>query len=164
MTLKTSCALCLILTNNSFTWGLVISSLYTNMPVPETTDFILSSICAGILMYKGISREIFRKLHQLALNNMYFKFNGQKGLTMGASLSPTVANIFLNYFETPCFTEYTDPFKFQFYKQCLDNSQQWTRLLVSFILYYCESSNHSNTSFTFEDEIDGTLTFLDAIV
>ena len=40
---------------------------------------------------------------------------------MGASPSPTVANIFQNYDETKCLAEYPDDFTLQFYRRNLDN-------------------------------------------
>ena len=55
-----------------------ISSLCTNIPVAEVINLILNFIYTNAkLIYKGISRENFRKLLQLVLNNTYFKFNGK---------------------------------------------------------------------------------------
>ena len=108
--------------------SLDITSLYTNIPVAETIDLILDNIyTTSVSIYKGISRENFRKLLQLALCNTYFKFNSKiykqkEGLAMGQSPSPTVANIFLNYFETKCLAECPDDFKPQFYRRYLDDT------------------------------------------
>ena len=41
---------------------------------------------------------------------------------MGQSPSPTVANIFLNYFQTKCLAEFPDDFKPQFYRRYLDDT------------------------------------------
>ena len=106
----------LYLMHNSFMCSLDISSLYTNIPVAVTIELILDNIFTNsISIYKSINRKNFQKILQLALNNTYLKFNGKiyeqkEGLAMGASLSPTVANIILNYFETNCLAECPDDF------------------------------------------------------
>ena len=92
--------------NNSFMCSLDISSLYTNIPVAETIDLILNKLYVNnTATYNGIRRDNFRKLLELSLSDTYFKFNGKiyeqtEGLSIGASLSPIVANILLDHFET----------------------------------------------------------------
>ena len=97
--------------------SLDITSLYSNIPVAETIDLILYNIYTiGILVFKDISGENFRKLLQFALSNTYFKFNGKiytekEGLATGAPPSPTFANIFLSYFGTQCLVACSDNLK-----------------------------------------------------
>ena len=108
--------------------SLDIGSLYTNIPVAETIDLIWNNIYTnGVLVYKGISRENFRNLSQRVLNSTCFKFNGKiykrkEGFVMGQLPSPTVANIFLNYFEIKCLAGCPDDFKPQYYRRYLEDT------------------------------------------
>ena len=84
---------------------------------------------------------------------------------MGASPSPTIDNIFLNYFETVGLAECPDDFKPKFYRRYLDDmflifsNEQQAKHFFNYI-----NSRHSSIKFTIAGEIDGTLAFLDVNV
>ena len=47
-----------------------VSSLYTNVPVPETFDIILKNLFkAGDVLYLGYSRKLFFEMLNLAIFN-----------------------------------------------------------------------------------------------
>ena len=157
--------------NNSFMCSLDISSLYTNIPVAETIDLILNKLYVNnTATYNGIRRDNFRKLLELSLSDTYFKFNGKiykqkEGLSMGASPSPIVANIFLNHFETHCLAECPINFKPQFYRRYLDDTflifrnEDQAKQFFNFI-----NNRHNNITFTFEGSTENSIAFLDVKV
>ena len=103
--------------------SLDISSLHTIFLVAETLHIIPNKFYVNnTTTYNGIMRDNFRKLLELSLSDTYFKFNGKiykqkEGLSMGASPSPIVANIFLNHIETDCLAECPTNYKPQFYRR-----------------------------------------------
>ena len=151
--------------------SLDISPLYTNIPVAETIDLILNKLYVNnTTTYSGIRRENFWKPLELALNETYFKFNSKiykqkEGLAMGASPSPIVANIFLNYFETDCLAECPTNFRPQFYWRYLDDTLLIFRNEDQAIEFFNFMNNrHNNVKFTFEGKSDQSMAFLDVKV
>ena len=86
-----------------------IKSLFTNVPVVETIN-----ICADAMFNKGLnttnlSRDDFIKLMKFSTSDVEFSFNNTMfkqidGISMGSPLGPTMANIFVGYYEAKLFT------------------------------------------------------------
>ena len=81
-----------------------IDSLFTNVPIDETIDINIKKLFGRKKKYNGFSREQFKKLLGFAVKNSFFLFNGTyyeqvDGVVMGPPLGPTLANIFLCYWE-----------------------------------------------------------------
>ena len=145
-----------------------IESLYTNIPVSETIDIILNKLFPHPnKAYNGFKRLEFEKLLHLALDDSYFRFNGKifkqkDGLSMGAPLSPIIANIFLCDFERRAFQQCDTWLIPRIYRRFLDDT---------FILFDNHDQSktffdffngfHQNINFTYENEINGKLSFLD---
>jgi len=81
-------------------------SLYTNIPLDKSIDIIMQMV--SIYKFNDISIEaIFEILKLVLLNNYFsFKFDSSttfllqtKGIAMGTSCGPSVANLYLAYFE-----------------------------------------------------------------
>lgn len=146
-----------------------VESLYTNVPVTESIELILNRIYIdNVKVHHGFTRKELKKLLELTLQDTYFKFNNSiykqlDGLAMGSSLSPIIANIFLNDFETKHLNNCPAQFRPTFYRRYLDDT---------FILFDTESnarsflnyfnSKHETINFTFEGETsDRSISFLD---
>ena len=77
-----------------------IENLYTNVPLSETTDIILSILLKNVNdLVIGLSKNLFKQRLELSVCNSFFVFNNmlykpKDGLGMGLPLSPTFANIF----------------------------------------------------------------------
>ena len=143
-------------------------SLYTNIPVSETIDIILNKNFPNPNeTYNGFNRSEFEKLLHLALHDSYFRFNGKifkqkDGFSMGAPLSQIIANIFLCDFEKRAFRQCDTWLIPRIYRRFLDDT---------FILFdnhdqsktFFEFFNgfHQNINFTYENEINGKLSFRD---
>ena len=148
-----------------------IESLYTNIPLSETIDIILS------LLFKhptdtfiGLSKNLFKTLLELSVFNCFFKFNGKyykqcDGLGMGLPHSPTFANLFLSYHEIKWLDSCPKAFKPSMYRRYIDDTfllfrdQSHVQLFLDFL-----NDQHVNIKFTCETENNNKLAFLDCSV
>ena len=81
-----------------------ISNLYTNIPLEETIQICLDKLMVENNTYNGFSRTEFETLLRYSCQDNYFFFNSQlyrqiNGLSMGSSIAPILANIFLCHHE-----------------------------------------------------------------
>ena len=117
-------------------------------------------------MVKGISKNDFRDLLNLATNESFFTFNNKlyiqvDGVAMGSPLGPILANIFLSHHEENWLNKCPIEFKASFYRRYVDDI---------FVLFESPESAHSfreymspkhqNLNFTVEQENIGSLSFL----
>ena len=120
--------------------------------------------------YKGLTGIEFKSLLEFATKDALVLFNGKyyeqiDGVAMGSPLGPTLANVFLCHWEEIWLDKCPLQFKPLYYKRYMDD----TFLLFSskdhfkkFFRYI--NSRHKNMHFTFEEEKDDTLPFLDVLV
>ena len=116
---------------------------------------------------KGLSKNEFRNLLELATKESLFVFDGiyykqTDGVAMGSPLGPTLANIFLCHYEETWISECPLQFKPKYYQKYVDDI---------FLLFEDSSqvnkfdkymnSRHKNMKFTKEIETDNSLPFLD---
>ena len=121
----------------------------------------------NIDVIEDINKSEFENLLFLATQESYFMFNDilfkQKDrVAMGSPLGPTMANSFLSSYEMKWLEQCPNEFKLVFYRRYVDDV---------FVLF--ESAEHLSKShaylttchpimfFSFEQEINGKLTFLD---
>ena len=117
-------------------------------------------------MVKGISKNDFRDLQNLATKESFFTFNKfytqVDGVAMGSPIGPILANIFLSHHEENWLNKYPIKFKPSFYRRYVDDFFvlfESPKSAHSFRKYM--SSKHQNINFTVEQEIVGSLLFLD---
>ena len=83
-----------------------ISSLFTNIPIKETSNIILQKLFPQQNSeFDGFDRETFSKVLDNCLTNNVFLFNEElfiqkDGAPMGGCVSPTLANVFLCHHES----------------------------------------------------------------
>ena len=145
--------------------SLDIESLFTNVPVAETINIIISQIfTTDDTIYHGFSKTEFTTLLNLAVNDSYFSFNNQlykqiDGMAMGSPLGPIFANIFLSFHETKWLQDC--PVKPVLYKRYFDNTLWFFPLgadLTALMTFM--NSRHPNMHFTHEIENNGRINFL----
>ena len=104
-----------------------ITSLYTNIPIKETTEIILNGLYNDDNGFRGLSRERFQKLINLIVEDNYFLFNGKlrkqiDGLAMGNPISATFANIFMSHHEKQWLANCPREFKPIIYRRYVDDT------------------------------------------
>ena len=84
-----------------------VSALFTSIPVPLALQVINSkiSICTSFTKVCKIPTEKFIKLLEFTITNCIFCFNKKfykqlQGATMGSPVSPVIANIYMEHFES----------------------------------------------------------------
>ena len=147
-----------------------IDSLFTNVPIDETIEISVKKLFGRKKKYNGFSREQFNKLLGFAAKNSFFLFNGTyyeqvDGVAMGSPLGPTLANIFLCYWEEIWIEKCPKQFRPIYYNRFMDD----TFLLFSsqdHVLKFKKYINtrHKNMHFTHEIEKNNCLAFLDVLV
>ena len=144
-----------------------VDSLFTNIPLDETIDVCVKKLFGRKHKFKGFSKSEFRSLLQFAVKDNLILFNGKyyiqvDGVAMGSPLGPTLANVFLCYWEEIWLGKCPKQFRPLYYRRYVDD----TFLLFAseghvkkFLRYM--NSRHANINFTFETETDNKLPFLD---
>jgi hypothetical protein len=118
----------------------------------------------------GLSKTDFRRLLTLATKGTVFYFDGQyyrqkDGVAMGSPLGPALANAFLCHHEVKWLDECPLSFMPIFFARYVDDifvllrSKEHIAALAQYL-----SSQHPNIRFTFEEENENVLPFLDVNV
>ena len=79
-----------------------VKSLFTNVPLDDVLSFLPEVLGSSI---EGIPVSNFVDLIKLCVKDSYFNYNGQFysqvfGMSMGNPLSPVLANLYMEFFET----------------------------------------------------------------
>ena len=118
-----------ILTQNSdlYMASLDADALFTNIPLDETINICVKKrFETQDALVKGISKNDFRNLLNLATKESLFTFNNTfyiqvDGVAMGSPLGPILANIFLSYHEEKWLNKCPLEFKPSFYRRCVND-------------------------------------------
>ena len=156
--------------SNLYMSSLDVTSLFTNIPLKETTDIICDELFKDKELIKGMDKIVFRELLELSMEETCFVFDGKlykqrDGVSMGSPLGPHYANAFLCKHERKWIEECPDnikPLKYRRYVddifiQCRDREHH-----QQFLDYM--NSKHENISFTDETETNNSMSFLDVLV
>ena len=159
-----------ILTQNSdlYMASLDVDALFTNIPLDETIDICVKKLFkTPDALVKGISKNDFRDLLNLATKESFFTFNNKfyiqvDGVAMGSPLGPILANIFLSHHEEILLNKCLIKFKPSFHRRYIDDIFvlfESSESADSFREYM--SSKHQNINFTVKNENVGSLSYLD---
>ena len=144
-----------------------IKSLFTCVPVQQVID-----ICADALFRDGLNRSRltesnFRKLMCMSTTSVEFLFNNdvynqKDGVAMGSPLGPTLANIFVGFYEEKLFASFPKPPTYFRYVDdtfvIFDNSCEHELFLHQL------NSMHPALQFTTETEENRCPPFLDVFI
>ena len=148
-----------------------VENLFTNIPVSETIDIILSKLFLDKnCTFLGMTKMFFKSLLELAVLNSFFIFDKKlyrqiEGLGMGLPLGPSFANIFMCHMEEKWLSECPLDFKPVFYRRYIDdsfalfNDQSHIPQFLSYL-----NSKHLSISFTCDKEQNCVLPFLDCLI
>ena len=148
-----------------------VTSLFTNIPLDETIDIALRLLFPNENdSYMNFDKKQFKMILDLAVKDNFFLFNDKlysqiDGVAMGSPLGPTLANIFMSYYERIWLDECPIEFKPTLYRRYVDDTFLLFRKEehISKFLEYL-NSKHRNIKFTVEKESDSRLSFLDVSV
>ena len=147
-----------------------VESLFTNIPLDETINICVERLYNRKKKVNGLLKRHFKELLTLATKSSYFLFNGVyysqiDGVAMGSPLGPTLANLFLCYHEEKWLNDCPIQFRPKYYQRYVDDVFLMfeDRSQVKKFLRYM-NSRHSNINFTVEEEVDGSLSFLDIVI
>ena len=147
-----------------------VDSLFTNIPLDETINICCDKLFETENTVSGLNKSQFRTLLELATKESFILFNGQyykqiDGVAMGSPLGPTLANIFLCHYEHKWLDRCPSSFKPLYFKRyvddifCLFTDEGHVQSFLTDL-----NTCHPNMSFTFENEKDNCLPFLDVNV
>ena len=150
--------------------SLDVDSLFTNIPLEETINICTNLLYNNEDVIEGINKSEFKNLLSLATQESYFIFNDvlykqKDGVAMGSPLGPTMANVFLSFYEVKWLEQCPKEFKPAFYRRYVDDIFvlfESAEHLSKFRDYF--NTRHPNMSFSFEQEKNGKLSFLDVEV
>ena len=144
-----------------------VDALFTNIPLDETIDICLKKLFkTPDTLVKGISKNDFRDLLNLATKESFFTFNNKfyiqvDGVSMGLPLGPILANIFLSHYEENWLIECPIKFKPSFYRRYVDDIFVFFESYESADSFRGYMSFKHNINFTIENENVGPLWFSD---
>jgi len=108
-------------------------------------------------------------LVEICLTSTFFSFEGEfyeqtYGVDMGSTISPIVANLFMEDFESRALS--TSPFKLKCWKICADDTYIiWPHGREKLDLFFQHLNNQrSSIKFTMECEVVGCLPLLDVLI
>ena len=145
-----------------------VSSLFTNIPLQETTDIAINVIF-NHNPNLNITRQKLKKLFTFATSQTHFIFSIQfynqiDGVAMGSPLGSVLANIFMGFQESTWLNECNlnkRKFYLRYFNDILaafDNEQDSLNFF-SFL-----NHRHPNIKFTIEKEINHSIAFLDVFI
>ena len=89
-------------------------------------------------------------------------YKQKDGVAMASPLGPTMTNVFLSFYEMKWLEQCTNEFKLAFYRRyahdifvLFESPEHLSKF------HACLNTCHPNMSFSFEQEINGKLSFLD---
>ena len=147
-----------------------VDSLFTNIPLDETIDICVRKLFGRKRKFNGFSKLELTQLLQFAVKDSLFIFNEKyyiqcDGVAMGSPLGPTLANVFLCYWEDIWLKKCPKKFAPMYYRRYMDDT---------FVLFSSNdhvkkfhkylNSRHENMTFTYEVEQNNCLPFLDVLV
>ena len=128
-----------------------VESLFTNVPIHDTINYILDEIYVRKKLPELCTRRIFKNLLLKLTTENTFMFNDRfykqtDGCTMGGPLSVIMSNIFMTKLEL----EVVVPMKPRFYKRYVDDVLARRKKNSPYLLLEKMSSYHPKIKFTVE--------------
>ena len=147
-----------------------VESLFTNVPLSETSSLILDKLFNNDFNTRGLNRSQLEKLLELSTKDSVFIFDDKlysqiDGVCMGGSLGPVYANAFLCHHEVNWLNDCPSQFRPRYYKRYVDDTfllfdhQSHAQLFLNYL-----NSKHPNIKFTMEIENNNKLSFLDVLI
>lgn len=147
-----------------------IESLFTQVPLYETSDIIINQMDDNTLNQAGLTKSVFSKLLKIATEDSVFTFREKiysqiDGVAMGSPLSCSYANAFLCHWEKIWLENCPLDFKPLYYRRYVDDTFLiFERVSQVYDFLNFLNAQHPNIRFTVEIESNNMLPFLDVSV
>ena len=154
-------------TNTGKLLSLDVTALFTNVPTNDVLQFLGRKIDSAEINIP-IPKQCFLGLIRLCVENNVFQFNDnyykQKfGISMGSPLSPVLANLYMEYFESELLPSLSP--QPSFWVRYVDDVLIMWPDQHNFQLFFNSVNSLANSiKFTTESEIDQRIPFLDVTV
>ena len=147
-----------------------IKTLFTSVPLQPVINIIKNKLenDKDLKLRTSMSIEHITSLLEYCLKSTYFVFRGQyyeqlEGAAMGSPLSPIIANLYMEEFETKALS--TAPNPPTLWKRFVDDTFVVIKKCHREEFFHHINSIEDSIQFTAEDtQADGTLPFLDVLV
>ena len=101
-------------------------SLFTTIPLKESINICINLLYNNLDVIEGINKSEFENLLSLATQESYFMFNDilykqKDSVAMRSYLGPTMANVFLLFYEMKWFGKCPNEFKPVFCRRYVDD-------------------------------------------
>ncbi|KAA3676016.1 uncharacterized protein DEA37_0010896 [Paragonimus westermani] len=149
---------------NKKMFSLDVCSLFTNVPLVETVDYLRGFIRSEGLNV-GLPEDTLKQLILACTQNVQFQIDGKRyrqkdGFAMGSPLGPLLADIFMAMLERTTLRGIID--NSALYKRYMDDSICVADETEDLNCLFAETNkSHPNINFTLEAEKDGKISFLD---
>lgn len=147
--------------------SLDVTNLFTTVPIAETLPLVADLLSANNVQF-SIKTNILTLL-KFCLSQNFFVFNNQfysqpDGLAMGSTLSPFLADLFMDHFENNFILNKFDVIKhyFRYVDDCLVFIQGDTEVATDMLNRI--NSLHSKIKFTLEVELNRKINYLDLTI
>ena len=143
-----------------------VKFLFTSVPLEYTIDIIIKQIFEDYKITTIFTKSEMKKLLTLCTKNVHFSFNNEiyiqiDGVAMGSPLGPVIANIFMVELETTLVPKLED--HVQKWRRFVDDTFAYVKIgSVEYVLSVLNSF-HKNIKFTYKEEQNNTLPFLDVL-
>ena len=106
--------------------SLDVDSLFTNVPLDETTEMRVNELFKSTQTVSGLKKQLVLEMLSLTTKENVVLFDQKNysqiyGVAMGSPLGPALANIFLRYQETTWLKDCPKSFKPVYYKRYVDD-------------------------------------------
>lgn len=142
-------------------------SLYANGPLQEATQICAKGLCKSCRGPVSIPEPLFFEFMKLATEGVEFSFEDImyaqiNRVSMGSPLGPSLANIFVGYYDGLLFEKC---WKSYVYLRYIDDTFAMFNIINETTLF-CQDLNslHSSLVFTMVEEENNSLSFLDVLV
>ena len=155
---------------NGYMISFDIESLFTNIPLEETIQIVMSKLFKDKdSRIEGLKKFQFERLLRTATQESHFYFKGNyfnqiDGVAMGSPLAPTLANIFISEIENKIMNELRNKGVLSWMRYVDDTfviveNKDKIEDILTFL-----NSQHKNIKFTVEFEDKHVISFLDVRV
>ncbi|XP_071495131.1 uncharacterized protein [Diadema antillarum] len=147
-----------------------VSALFTSVPPDKAIEVVRERLSSDTSLHQRtkLSPEQICQLLELCLSTTYFVYNGaffkqKHGCAMGSPISPVLANLYMEHFETSALDSFNGTGPSHWYRYVDDT---WVKIQSTELDSFFQHINNCDPfiKFTVENIRDNSLPFLDCLI